>query len=110
LYLFWNFVRAKKVHDGVTHAAKLFPNAYVIMIVVGAIKENIMDILNFVLKYTVKKLQDSWIFCDPIFQGLGLVTLFRARESLVSDIPAGDGKSLNLYLPLFISHHRRLHK
>jgi hypothetical protein len=27
------------VHDGVTHAAKLFPNAYVIMIAVGAIKE-----------------------------------------------------------------------
>jgi len=32
--------RAKKVHDGVTHASKLFPNGYVIMIVVGAIKGN----------------------------------------------------------------------
>merc|ERR1712223_735189 len=26
--------RAKKVHDGVTHAAKLFPNAYIIMIAI----------------------------------------------------------------------------
>ena len=32
--------RAKKVHDGVTHAAKLFPNAYLIMIVIGAVKGN----------------------------------------------------------------------
>jgi len=32
--------RAKKVHDGVTHAAKLFPNAYIIMIAIGAIKGN----------------------------------------------------------------------
>jgi len=32
--------RAKKVHDGVTHASKLFPNGYVIMIIVGAIKGN----------------------------------------------------------------------
>ena len=34
------FNRAKKVHDGVTHAAKLFPNAYIIMIAIGAIKGN----------------------------------------------------------------------
>ena len=32
--------RAKKVHDGVTHAAKLFPNAYIVMIAIGAIKGN----------------------------------------------------------------------
>jgi len=31
-------------------------------------------------------------------QGLGLGKLFPARESLVSDILAGDRKSLNLYL------------
>jgi len=37
-------------------------------------------------------------FLDQIFQGLGLGKLFLARESLVSDIPAGDGKSLNLCL------------
>lgn len=30
--------RAKKVHDGVSHAAKMFPNAYVIMIFIGAVK------------------------------------------------------------------------
>jgi len=32
--------RAKKVHDGVTQAAKLFPNAYIVMIAIGAIKGN----------------------------------------------------------------------
>ena len=32
--------RAKKVHDGVSHAAKMFPNAYLIMIIIGAIKGN----------------------------------------------------------------------
>jgi len=37
-------------------------------------------------------------FFDQTFQGLGFGTLFPAREILVSDIPAGDGKSLKLYL------------
>ena len=56
-----------------------------------------------------KKLRYSWIFCDQTFQGLGLGTLFPAGESLVSDIPAGDGKSLNLYLqcmPIDIRYDR----
>lgn len=29
-----------KIHDGVTHAAKLYPNAYVIMIIIGTLKGN----------------------------------------------------------------------
>ncbi|CAH0394553.1 unnamed protein product [Bemisia tabaci] len=32
--------RCKKIHDGVTHAAKLYPNAYVIMILIGTLKGN----------------------------------------------------------------------
>lgn len=28
----------KKVHDGVLHAAKLYPNAYIIMILIGTLK------------------------------------------------------------------------
>ncbi|XP_013187482.1 trimeric intracellular cation channel type 1B.1 [Amyelois transitella] len=32
--------RAKKVYDGVSHAGKLYPNAYVIMIIVGTLKGN----------------------------------------------------------------------
>ncbi|CAH1974371.1 unnamed protein product [Acanthoscelides obtectus] len=32
--------RCKKVYDGVTHAAKLYPNAYLIMIIIGTIKGN----------------------------------------------------------------------
>ena len=34
------FLRAKKVHDGVVHASKIYPSAYVIMIIVGAVKGN----------------------------------------------------------------------
>jgi hypothetical protein len=30
--------RCKKVYDGVTHAAKLYPNAYIIMILIGTLK------------------------------------------------------------------------
>ncbi|XP_023223693.1 trimeric intracellular cation channel type 1B.1-like [Centruroides sculpturatus] len=32
--------RCKKVHDGVMHAAKIYPNGYLIMIIIGAIKGN----------------------------------------------------------------------
>ncbi|XP_026473217.1 trimeric intracellular cation channel type 1B.1 [Ctenocephalides felis] len=32
--------RCKKVYDGVTHAAKLYPNAYIIMIIIGTLKGN----------------------------------------------------------------------
>jgi len=28
----------KKVHDGVLHAAKLYPNAYIIMVLIGTLK------------------------------------------------------------------------
>ena len=33
-------IRCKKVHDGVAHAAKLYPSGYVIMAMVGTIKGN----------------------------------------------------------------------
>lgn len=33
-------LRAKQVNDGVHHAAKLFPNAYLVMILIGAVKGN----------------------------------------------------------------------
>lgn len=33
-------MRCKKVHDGVDHAAKIYPNAYLIMIIIGTIKGN----------------------------------------------------------------------
>lgn len=32
--------RAKKIHDGVSHAAKLYPNAFIIMIIIGTLKGN----------------------------------------------------------------------
>ncbi|KAI5709378.1 hypothetical protein M8J76_016726 [Diaphorina citri] len=32
--------RCKKIHDGVTHAAKLYPSAYIIMIIIGTLKGN----------------------------------------------------------------------
>jgi len=46
----------------------------------------------------LKKLTRFLDSFDQTFLGLGLGKLFPARESLVSDIPAGDGKSLGLYL------------
>ncbi|XP_015910217.1 trimeric intracellular cation channel type 1B.1 [Parasteatoda tepidariorum] len=33
-------IRCKKVHDGVVHAAKIYPNGYLIMIIIGTIKGN----------------------------------------------------------------------
>jgi len=46
--------------------------------------------------YTVKKkLRDSWICFYQTFLGLELGTLFPARESLVSDIPARDRNIAN---------------
>jgi len=45
-----------------------------------------------------KTLRDSWICFDQTFLGRGMGILFPARESLVKDIPAGDGNPPNLYL------------
>jgi len=56
--------------------------------------------------HTKKKLLDSWFFFDQTFLGLGLGKLFPARESLVSDIPAGDG---NTAQPFFYRVHSPLH-
>lgn len=33
-------IRCKKVHDGVAHAAKIYPNGYLIMILIGTVKGN----------------------------------------------------------------------
>merc|ERR1719408_571335 len=41
--------RAKKVHDGVTHAAKLFPNAYIVMIAIGSTKASMLAAFIFVV-------------------------------------------------------------
>jgi len=43
-------------------------------------------------------LRDSLIFFDQTFLGPGLGKLFLARESLVSDIPAGDGNIAKPFL------------
>jgi len=40
-----------------------------------------------------KNVRDYWICSDQTFLGLGLGKLFPARESFVSDIPAGDGNT-----------------
>jgi len=44
-----------------------------------------------------KSSRDSWICFDQTFLGLELGKLFPVRESLVSDILAGDGNPLNLF-------------
>lgn len=33
-------VRCKKINDGVSHAASLYPNSYLIMIIIGTVKGN----------------------------------------------------------------------
>jgi len=50
-----------------------------------------------------KKLRDSWICFDQTFPGRGKGILFPARETLVSDIPAGDGNPLNLFFTVHAS-------
>jgi len=50
------------------------------------------------LVHCKKDLRDFWIFFDQTFLGLELGSLFPARESLVGDIPAGDGNIAKLVL------------
>jgi len=45
-----------------------------------------------------KNLLDSWTCFDQTFLRLGLGKFFPARESLASDILAGDGKTATLFL------------
>ncbi|XP_055953373.1 trimeric intracellular cation channel type 1B.1-like [Argiope bruennichi] len=40
LALMKEVIRCKKVHDGVVHAAKIYPNGYLIMIIIGTLKGN----------------------------------------------------------------------
>ena len=50
---------------------------------------------------TVKKLRDSWFCFYQTFLGLGLGKLFPARESFVSDIPAGEGNTGKLFYSMY---------
>ncbi len=58
-------------------------------------------------EYTVKKISDfpvpSWDVTTP---WPGIIELFPARDSLVSDIPAGDGKIANLFYSVGSAHSR----
>lgn len=47
IYTMWFILshRCKKVYDGVTHAAKLYPNAYIIMILIGTLKGKLQLLL-----------------------------------------------------------------
>lgn len=42
---FSRLLRAKKVLDGVNHASKMFPKAYLIMVLIGAVKGNGQSII-----------------------------------------------------------------
>ena len=62
-------------------------------------EEHIQDTRETVVTPHCKQIfRDSWIIFSQDFQGLGLGTLFPARESLVSDFLAGDREIAN---PLF---------
>lgn len=40
-------IRCKKVHDGVAHAAKIYPSGYLIMILIGTVKGIVDSNVNF---------------------------------------------------------------
>lgn len=51
----------KKVHDGVLHAAKLYPNAYIIMVLIGTLKgiktykfAHLIILLNIVILFLIQ--------------------------------------------------------
>lgn len=45
----WFISSCKKVHDGVLHAAKLYPNAYIIMVIVGTLKGIIIRYIMYII-------------------------------------------------------------
>jgi hypothetical protein len=62
-------------------------------------------------EYTVKKVKvsDFPVPSRDVSPWQGIIKLFPFRKSLVRDIPAGDGKIVNLFYSVFIhpEHHRR---
>jgi len=63
------------------------------------------EILNWHERNSVhckKNVRDSWIFFDQTFLGLGLGKLFQARESLVSDILAGDRNVAEPFFTVYV--------
>jgi len=66
-----------------------------------------MDSYGLLCIHTVNKnVRYSGSCFDQTFLGLGLGRLFPASESFVSDIPAGDGNPLNLYLQCIQSSYK----
>ncbi len=63
------------------------------------------DYCPYVQVYTVKKRFASWDVTTKLSQGGNndvITELFLPRGSLVSDIPAGDGKLVNLFFTVYI--------
>ncbi len=57
-------------------------------------------------KYTIKKVIHFPVPSRDVTNHspwLGIIKLFPARESLVSDIPSGDGKMASLFLTVYLS-------
>ncbi|KAK7045752.1 Trimeric intracellular cation channel type B, partial [Halocaridina rubra] len=80
----------KKINDGVTHAAKVFPNGYVTMILIGAIKGNgsgFMKILERLLRgvwtpTSVEVMQPS--FPTKASIAAGLIFVLDKKTDLIS--------------------------
>jgi hypothetical protein len=53
-------------------------------------------------------LRPLWLFYPQVF-GSGIIKFFPARESLVCDISAGDGKTANLILQCRLMGHPEVH-
>jgi len=64
--------------------------------------------INALSSEQTKKLRDSWICFDQTSLGLGLGKLFPARESLVSDIPAGDENTAKPFFTVYVLRNTAL--
>ncbi len=64
-----------------------------------------LDFFQIFLPYSFRLIGPQQTRLDPSLVSQNRVKLFPARESLVSDIPAGDGKIANLFLQCRTSVH-----
>lgn len=46
-------IRCKKINDGVGHAAHLYPNSYLIMVIIGTVKGEVRKVDTFPFYYSV---------------------------------------------------------
>lgn len=78
LYFYLSFIiyRCKKVYDGVTHAGKLYPNAYLIMILIGTLKGKLYYYKIRNERLSIEKFIRVIYSCSFTGNGAGFLKLF----------------------------------